>query len=112
MYRKLAGLLLVGAMLAPMYVWAVTEEDFKVKTTRNLLNLCTVPAEDPQYKEAIHTSTSGNFETPPCTDTAAKASRAKATYQPSGGSVRGRTSEIQPTQIAEAIQHSSSNRRP
>ena len=54
MYRKLTGLLFVVAMLAPRYAWAVTEEDFKVKSTRNLLNLCTVSAEDPQYKEAIH----------------------------------------------------------
>ena len=54
MYRKLAGLLFVVAMVVPTYAGAVTEEDFKVKTTRNLLNLCTVSADDPQYKEAIH----------------------------------------------------------
>ncbi len=54
MYRKLAGMLFVVAMLAPTYAGAVTEEDFMVKTTRNLLNLCTVSAEDPKYKEALH----------------------------------------------------------
>lgn len=34
MYRKLAGLVLVGAMLAPAYAGAVTEEVFKVKCRR------------------------------------------------------------------------------
>lgn len=32
----------------------VTEEDFKVKTTRNLLNLCTAAEDDAQSAEAIH----------------------------------------------------------
>ncbi len=54
MYRKLAGLLLVAAILVPAYAAAVTEEDFKARTTRSLLNLCTASAEDPQHREAIH----------------------------------------------------------
>jgi Rap1a immunity proteins len=29
-------------------------EDFQVGSTKNLLNLCTVAADDPLYKEAIH----------------------------------------------------------
>jgi len=54
MNQKLARLLLVAAVLIPGYAGAVTEEDFKAKTTRNLLNLCTASANDPQHKEAIH----------------------------------------------------------
>ena len=33
---------------------AVTQEDFLVKNTQSLLNLCTVSADDPLHKEAIH----------------------------------------------------------
>jgi Rap1a immunity proteins len=33
---------------------AVDEEDFKAKTTRNLINLCTATPEDSHYGEAIH----------------------------------------------------------
>jgi hypothetical protein len=32
---------------------AVTDEDFEVRSTRNLLNLCAVSADDPRAKEAI-----------------------------------------------------------
>jgi hypothetical protein len=48
-------LLLLGATLAvPGVAGAVTDGDFEVKTTRNLLNLCTVSADDARYKEALH----------------------------------------------------------
>ena len=48
-------LLLFGAVLAvPGVAGAVTDGDFEVKTTRNLLNLCTVSTDDPRYKEALH----------------------------------------------------------
>src|SRR5882724_334668 len=48
-------LLLFGAALAvPSVAGAVTEGDFEVKTTRSLLNLCTVSADDARYKEALH----------------------------------------------------------
>ena len=33
---------------------AVTEEDFIVKTTRNLINLCTASPQDEHYEQAIH----------------------------------------------------------
>jgi hypothetical protein len=47
--------LLLGAVLAvPGVAVAVTEEDFEVKTTRSLLNLCAVSAEEARYKEALH----------------------------------------------------------
>ena len=52
--RKLVNLLLFACMLVPVIASAVTEEDFKVKTTKNLINLCTASTDDPQYKEAIH----------------------------------------------------------
>ncbi len=32
----------------------VAKEDFKVKSTQNLINLCTASPEDALYKEAIH----------------------------------------------------------
>lgn len=32
----------------------VSEEDFKVATTRNLVNLCSAGADDPKQKEAVH----------------------------------------------------------
>ena len=48
-------LLLLGATLAmPGAAGAVADADFEVKTTRSLLNLCTVSAEDARYKEALH----------------------------------------------------------
>lgn len=54
MHRKLLRGLLLATLLVPALGRAATEEDFEVKTTRHLLNLCTVPAHDPRYKEAIH----------------------------------------------------------
>lgn len=47
-------LLFVTVLLQPVFAVAVTEEDFKARTTRNLLNLCTPPAGDPLAEEAIH----------------------------------------------------------
>src|SRR5512143_3027703 len=54
MIRKLASALFCIALLIPAVARAVTEEDFQVKTTENLLNLCTVSASDPRAQEAIH----------------------------------------------------------
>jgi hypothetical protein len=47
-------LLFVAVVLQPVFAAAVTEEDFKARTTRNLLNLCTPTAGDPLAEEAIH----------------------------------------------------------
>ena len=47
-------MLLVAALAVPGVAFAVTDEDFEVKTTRNLLALCTVSTEDARYKEALH----------------------------------------------------------
>ena len=54
MNRKLASLLLAVVLFMPSLAGAVSDEDFKVTTTQNLINLCTAPAEDPRQKEAIH----------------------------------------------------------
>lgn len=54
MNRKLASLLLAVVLLMPGLAGAVTDEDFKVTTTQNLINLCTASADDPRQKEAIH----------------------------------------------------------
>ncbi len=49
----LAGLLLLLASVATAQT-AVTDEDFEVLKTRNLLNLCSVSQSDPRYPAAIH----------------------------------------------------------
>jgi hypothetical protein len=38
---------------APALAGAVTEKDFEVKTTQNLIDLCTAPVRDPLYNQAI-----------------------------------------------------------
>ena len=52
--RALILLLLGAALAVPGVAGAVTDGDFEIKTTRNLLNLCTVSADDVRYKEALH----------------------------------------------------------
>ena len=54
MSRKLAILLLITALMLPGLAGAVTKEDFLVKTTGNLVNLLTAPADDPLRREAIN----------------------------------------------------------
>jgi Rap1a immunity proteins len=54
MNRKLLRLLCLATLLMPVLAGAVTEEDFEAETTQSLLNLCTVSADDPRHKEAIH----------------------------------------------------------
>ena len=54
MSRHLATLLFGFALLFPVAASAVTEEDFQVKDTQSLLNLCTAPQSDPLHGEAIH----------------------------------------------------------
>ncbi len=55
MKRKLCVLVVGATFMIPTLVGAgpLTEEDFKVKTTRELINLCTASAEDPHMREAI-----------------------------------------------------------
>ena len=52
--RALALALLGTALAMPGVAGAIADADFEVKTTRSLLNLCTVSAEDARYKEALH----------------------------------------------------------
>ena len=54
MQRHVMWLFLVATVLVPALGGAVTEADFEVKTTQNLLNLCTAAPNDPRYREAIH----------------------------------------------------------
>lgn len=54
MRRKLFGLMVMLLVLSPALVGAVTEEDFKAKTTQNLVNLCTAPATDPHFTAAVN----------------------------------------------------------
>ncbi|MDD1633535.1 MAG: hypothetical protein LUQ29_12540 [Methylococcaceae bacterium] len=55
MKRKLLRFIaMLGILLPGLASSAVTEEDFKVKTTRDLINLCTASPQDEHYKEAIH----------------------------------------------------------
>jgi hypothetical protein len=54
MERKLIILLLVAVFLLPGLARAVTDEDFKAKTTQNLINLCTAADDDPRHGKAIH----------------------------------------------------------
>lgn len=54
MVKKWTTILLPVLLLSPTAVGAVTADDFQVKTTQNLINLCTVSKSDPQHREAIH----------------------------------------------------------
>jgi hypothetical protein len=55
MRQKLLVILLFAVVLVrPGLAASVTEEDFKVKTTQQLINLCSASANDPLVKEAIH----------------------------------------------------------
>jgi hypothetical protein len=55
MKRKLLGFIAVLGILLPGLAGSVvTEEDFMVKMTRNLINLCTASPQDEYYEEAIH----------------------------------------------------------
>lgn len=54
MHRKFLIVLFVVLFPFSMLAAAVTTDDFLVKTTQNLLNLCTVSADDPQHREAVH----------------------------------------------------------
>ncbi len=47
-------ILVLGVLLcAPSWAGAVSEEDFKLETTKDLIEVCTVPDGDPYQKEAI-----------------------------------------------------------
>jgi len=52
--RFLWFIFMLGILLPGLASSAVTEQDFLVKTTRDLINLCTASPQDEHYKEAIH----------------------------------------------------------
>ena len=55
MKRKLLKLIMMlGILLPGLANSAVTEEDFVVKTTQNLINLCTASPQDPLYGDAVN----------------------------------------------------------
>jgi len=47
-------LLPVTGVTRPAAAALITDEDFEVKTARQLLQLCTVSPDDPRYREALH----------------------------------------------------------
>jgi len=53
MVRKIVVLIFAMAFLAPAITGAVTPEDFTVRTTQDLVDLCTVNRDDPLADEAI-----------------------------------------------------------
>lgn len=56
MRKSLIGMLFVLLFLFPNIALAggVTEKDFEVQTTQNLMNLCTASPDDPLYQQAIN----------------------------------------------------------
>lgn len=54
MKRGILGLMAVVIFMVTGIAAAVTTEDFQAKTTQNIINLCTVGADDPMAREAIH----------------------------------------------------------
>ena len=54
MFKKIIRSLVLVSFLVPGLAGAaVTDEDFVLTTTQNLVNLCSVSADDPRAKEAI-----------------------------------------------------------
>ena len=51
---KSFSLLFVMVFLLPVFAGAVSENDFEVQTTENLINLCTTPVDDPLHNHAIN----------------------------------------------------------
>jgi hypothetical protein len=54
MYRMLAVFFIAVVLMTPGLARGVQQVDFEVDTTQNLMNLCTAPASDPLYKEAMN----------------------------------------------------------
>jgi len=54
MRSKTFSVLFVMVFLLPVFAGAVSENDFEVQTTENLINLCTTPVDDPLHNHAIN----------------------------------------------------------
>lgn len=52
--RRLAGAAAGLLALLPIAGWAATEQDFHVRTTRDLITLCSTPAGDPLHTAAVN----------------------------------------------------------
>jgi hypothetical protein len=53
MTNKALSLLVLGVLILPGWAGAASQEDFQVRTTEQLLNLCTAPPTDPLYPQAV-----------------------------------------------------------
>ena len=54
MRQRTIILLLIIVLLVPGLAGAVSEKDFEVQTTENMINLCTATPEDPLYHQAVN----------------------------------------------------------
>ena len=54
MKSKAMVIILAVFLMSPALAGAVTEKDFQVKTTQQLLDLCTASAQDPLYNHAVN----------------------------------------------------------
>lgn len=54
MKHKAMTITLAMLLILPALAGAVTEKDFEVKTTQNLLDLCTAAPNDPLYQQAVN----------------------------------------------------------
>ncbi len=54
MKSKVMTLVLAALLALPALAGAVTEKDFEVKTTQNLIDLCTAAPKDPLYNQALN----------------------------------------------------------
>ena len=54
MRQKTVILLLAIAILLPSFAGAVSEKNFEVKTTEDIINLCTASPDEPLYHQAIN----------------------------------------------------------
>jgi len=54
MKRMTIILLLTAGILLPGFAAAVSEKDFEVQTTENIINMCTAALGDPLYHQAVN----------------------------------------------------------
>jgi hypothetical protein len=54
MKSKVMTLVLAALLALPALAGAVTEKDFEVKTTQNLIDLCTAAPSDPLHNQAVN----------------------------------------------------------
>ncbi len=54
MSKKVVMVIILVGFLVPGIAGAVSEDDFEIQATENLLNLCTAPPGDPLYHQAVN----------------------------------------------------------